>query len=139
MKDMPPIILRRTKHGLEAVNQIDAETLDEIPTGQDVEVVFKKRRSGPQQRLYWKVLGEVVKATEKWANANKLHDEIKFSLGYVERCVSLTGAIYFRADSTAFAKMDGQEFKVFFDRAMKLIATHCGFDPLESYERMKAA
>jgi len=139
MKEEAPIVLRRTRHGLEALDQIDAELLDTISLGSDVEVILRKRRSGPQQRLYWRVLGNVVRATDRWPTSQHLHDEIKFALGYVEKRVSFTGAIYYRADSTAFQKMDGQEFKVYFDRAMKLIAEHCGFDPLAEYVERKAA
>ena len=122
MKEEAPIILRRTKHGLEALDAVDADYLAEIALGSDVEVTFRKRRSGRQHRLYWKVLGNTVKATDKWPTPAHLHDEIKFALGYV-----------------AFQNMDGREFKVFFDRAMKLIAEHCGFDPLADYERMREA
>jgi hypothetical protein len=139
MKDQAPIILRKTRFGFEAMDAIDAETLAQYAFGSEVEVTFRKRRSGPQQRLYWKVLGEVVKATDKWPSATHLHDDLKISLGYWQKLVTMSGQVTYRADSTAFPKMDGQEFKVFFDRAMKLIAETVGFDPLASYEALKVA
>lgn len=140
MKDEPTIILRRSRHGLEAVGQIDLEALEEIPLGQDVEVVFRKRRSGPQHRLYWKALGNVVRATGKWPTARVLHRDLKLALGYVEKRVNeFNGAVTYHADSTAFEKMDGLAFKTYMDQAMELIAKTCGIDPLEFYEKAKAA
>lgn len=138
MKGEAPILLRRTRHGLEALDAVDAEALDVFAFGETVEVTFRKRRSGPQHRLYWKVLGNVVKATDKWPTAKKLHRELKFALGYVEKSINgFNGAVTYEVDSTAFEKMDGTDFKIFFDRAMKLIAETCGFDPLATYEEMK--
>ena len=139
MKDEPSILLRRTRQGLEALDAVDAETLDGFALGEAIEVTIRKRRSGPQHRLYWKVLGEVVKATEKWVSTKHLHDDLKISLGYWEKFITMSGQITYRANSTAFSKMDNQEFKLFFDRAMKLIAETVGFDPLASYEEMRAA
>ena len=140
MKDDPPLLLRRTKHGLEALNAIDAEALAEIGLGSDVEVVLRKRRSGPQQRLYWRTLSEVVAATDKWPTSKHLHNDLKLALGYVEKHVNaFNGAMTYQADSTAFEKMKGDEFKTYFDRAMKLIAESCGFDPLAQYEARRAA
>ena len=139
MKDEAPILLRKTRHGLEAMDAVDAETLEQFAIGETVEVTFRKRRSGPQHRLYWKVLGVVVKATDKWPSTAHLHDDVKVSLGYWEKQITMSGQITYRASSTAFSKMDGAEFKVFFDRAMKLIAETVGFDPLEFYDRKPTA
>ena len=139
MKDEPTIMLRRTKHGLEALDAVDAERLSDIAIGSDVEVTFRKRRSGPQQRLYWKTLGNVVKATEKWPTAQHLHDDLKVSLGYWQKHVTMSGQVTYMPDSTAFARMSGDEFKVYFDRAMKMISETCGFDPLSFYSEQRAA
>lgn len=135
MREVSPLLMKRTRHGLEAVDSIDNERLESIPLGQDIEVTIKKRRSNLQQRLYWKMLGEVVQITEKYPTSQHLHDEIKMALGYIEKRVTFTGQIYYRADSTAFDKMDGREFKVFFDRAVKLMAEHLNINPLEFYDR----
>jgi hypothetical protein len=140
MKDAPSILMRRTSSGLEALDAIDNESLSLIPIGHDVEVTIKKRRSSPQHRLYWKMLGVVVKATGKWPTAKKMHGELKIALGYTEKKINaFNGAVYYESDSTAFEKMDGVEFKVFMDRAVQLIATDLGFDPLAFYENRMAA
>ena len=139
MKEAPTLLLRRSAKGLEPLDAVDAEVISQIPIGSDVEVQIKKRRSSRQHRLYWKMLGETVAATGKFPSAAHLHDEIKMALGYTEKRVSFDGRIYYRADSTAFEKMDGAEFKVFFDRAVHLIADNMGFDPLAFYQEAWAA
>ena len=138
MKDEPSIILRRTTHGLEALNRVDADALEAFPLGSDVEVTFKKRRSSAQARLYWAILGEVVEATGLWPTAKHMHRELKRALGYTDQIENkFTGAVEYYDDSTAFSRMDGVAFKLYFDQAMKLIAETCGFDPLEAYEHLK--
>jgi hypothetical protein len=140
MKDQPTIILRRTRQGLTPVSAIDEEALSEYALGSDVEVVIRKRRSGPQHRMYWKVLGNTVAATNKWPTAKHLHRNIKMALGYVEETINgFTGEVEYHEDSTAFAKMDGIEFQNYFNQAMELIAKTCGFDPLADYEQRKAS
>ena len=126
--------------GLNAVNSGLPQSSGPIGMGNDVEVVLRKRRSGPQQRLYWRTLSEVVAATDKWPTSKHLHNDLKLALGYVEKHVNaFNGAMTYQADSTAFEKMKGDEFKTYFDRAMKLIAESCGFDPLAQYEARRAA
>lgn len=137
-REAPPIIVHAIGSRLEPVSQMDAELIDGLPRG-DLEITIKHRkRSLPQQRLYWKVLSDVVKATGKFPSPEHMHDEIKMALGYVEKRVTFDGRIYYRPDSTAFEKMDGAEFKVFFERAMELISRELGMDPLAEYERKDA-
>lgn len=137
--DKPSLLLRRTRHGLEAVDQIGADQLEQIRIGEDVEVEVKKRRSSPQQRLYWKMLAKVVEATDCSASAVHLHKELKRHLGYVERRTAFDGSVYLAEDSTAFSKMDGAAFKVFFDKAVGALASELGIDPLEFYDQKEMA
>jgi hypothetical protein len=130
MKDEPPIILRRTRHGLEALNAIDADVLDQYPIGSDVEVTFRKRRSGPQQRKYWVILRNVVDATGKWPTSYHLHEALKFSLGFYEQCKTLKGDTFYRADSTSFQKMDGKQFQEYFNDVIRLLSEVIGVDPM---------
>lgn len=140
-RETPPIYIRRTARGIEAASQYDADLLAaKIQIGGEVEISLKKaRRSLPQLRLYWKMLARVVTATGRFPTPEHLHDELKMHMGYSERRTSFDGRIYYRADSAAFEKMDGAEFKVFFDRAVEVLAGEFGFDPLAFYDERKAA
>lgn len=134
--DRAPILLRRTPRGLAPVAAFDAERLDRYAIGADVEVSIKQRRSLPQQRMYWSILARVVENTNEWPTSEHLHDAMKLHLGYSQPLRTVDGRTIWLADSTAFASMDAAEFKVFFDRAMDLIATEIlpGVDPMSLLE-----
>lgn len=139
--DTPSMFMQVVGGKLSPSTAFDAEQLDQFPRGVDLEVTVKHRkRSNPQNNLYWAILAEVVKATDKWPRSTNLHRDLKLSLGYVEKSVNpFNGAISYHADSTNFSSMPDPEFKVYFDKAMGLIASECGFDPLAEYEKKKAA
>lgn len=127
-----PVMMRRVRGGLSPVSSFDAERLDRYGIGVDLEVRIMQRRSIPQQRLYWAMLGRVVENTDDWPTSEHLHEALKLHLGYTTPMKTVDGRTVWRPDSTAFASMDGAEFKVFFDRAVETIATHIlpGVDPI---------
>ena len=134
--DTPVIMFRRDKNKLSPSSAFDAEMFDDLPDGVDIEVTFHLRRVLSRNNLYWQMLGNIVKATEKWANSKKLHHDLKLTLGYTTKTVNhFTGEVVVSVDSTSFDEMDEIEFKVFFKRAVQLIATDLGIDALEFYEK----
>ncbi len=136
MKETAPFILRRTSRGLEAVDAMDHERLQELPLGKDVEVVIKyRKRSLPQLRAYWAGLHELVKATESYPTAEHLHEAIKWKLGYVQPLATIGGGTVYIPDSAAFSAMDAGDFKVFLDQAQKLCLETWGFNIMGKAER----
>lgn len=131
-KEKPPHIEAiMTARGLRAHTPSDAEMMVSLPIGKVFEIVPASKRSIPQLKTYWKALGLVVKVTGKWPSAEKLHRDIKMTLGYREQAVNLrTGEITLVPDSIALDKMDHAEFCTFMDQAMELLSDHVGFDPL---------
>jgi hypothetical protein len=125
-----PIQMRRTKAALVPVGAFDDERLEQYPEGSIVEVTIKRRRSNPQNALYWSALSKVVEATGAYPSAEKLHEALKFKLGLTMPVKMMDGTIVYLPDSTAFARMDQAEFKRFFDAAMQALAEAFGFDPL---------
>ena len=135
-----PIIVKRTARGLSPVSAYDDERLGADAQGTEYDLIKRSRRSLPQHRLYWQALAGVVAATSLWATPEHLHDDLKLTLGYTRKSVNLTtGEVVLAVDSTAFDAMNGDEFKVYFDKAMALIAEHIGCDPLAFYEHGRAA
>ena len=128
--DRAPVMMRRTVRGLEPLAPFDAERLDQVAIGAVVEVAIKKKRSSPQNRLYWSILAKVVENVEGYPNSERLHEALKLHLGYVRKIKSVTGGEHWLPDSTAFSKMDGVEFKVFFDRALDVLTELVGCDPI---------
>lgn len=121
----------KTEKGLRPHRSWDAEALSDDPLGTEYELVKVVRRKPRQHRTYWRALGLVVKATNRWPTAEHLHDEIKLACGYYRKAANLvTGEIMLIPDSTAFDKMDQEQWQLFMDEAMRLISVECGFDPL---------
>ena len=125
-------IMRRSGTALLPVSQADEEIIRELGYG-DIEVKFAKRRSNPQLRLYWQMLNKIIEATDAYPTSEHLHQAVKMHLGYTTEIRTFDGELVRVADSVAFSKMDGYEFKIFFDQAVALLATTFGIDPLEWY------
>lgn len=131
-REKPPVpMVRKEAHGIRPIAAFDAEVLFSDPTGTEYDLVKRTRRSWPQLKLYWAMLGRVVKATNKWPDAEHLHESIKLTLGYVREVANLTtGEVTMVADSAALDAMDPEQFRAFFDAAQELLAKQLGFDPL---------
>lgn len=128
----PHIEAIMTARGLRAHTPSDAEMMVSLPIGKVFEIVPVSQRSNKQLKTYWKALGLVVKATNKWPTAEKLHRDIKMTLGYREQAVNMrTGEITLVPDSVALDKMEHEEFCNFMNQAMELVADTVGFDPLQ--------
>lgn len=135
-----PMICKEAFGRLSPATAADFELLDGDPIGTEYDLVRRNKRSWPQLKLYWLILGRVVKATEKWPNAEKLHTDIKWCLGYVEKSVSpLTGEVRYEVDSAALDKMDEPTFCAFMDQAMGMLADRLGFDPFDTLDKRWAA
>lgn len=135
-REKPPHIeVVVTPRGLRPHTADDAEKMMGLTLGHTYELVPVTKRSERQLRTYWKALGLVVKATGKWPTAERLHRDIKMTLGYVEQAVNLrTGEVLIVPDSVALDKMSHEEFCDFMNAAMALVADAVGFDPLSFLE-----
>jgi hypothetical protein len=137
--DKAPIIFRKTPHGLSPVSAFEQEALDRYPLGVDLEITIKQRRSLPQLKTYWKMLSFVNNATDVYPSAEHLHEALKLHMGYVTPLLRLDGKQEYIPDSTAFSAMDGAEFKVFMDRAVRTLAERFQLDPLSFMEERERA
>lgn len=136
----PAPIIKRTMKGFALIGPYDAELVEADPIGTEYDLVKRSKRSLPQLGLYWRALSGVVKATGQWPTSQHLHEDIKLTLGYVRKSVNLrTGEVLTSVDSAGFDAMNADEFRVFFDQAMQLIAEQCGIDPLAFYGQGRAA
>jgi hypothetical protein len=132
VRDKPPApMVTRTDKGLRPSRAWDAEDLANDPIGTEYELVKISRRKPKQHRTYWRAINLVVKATNRWPDAEHLHDELKLACGYYRKAANLaTGEIMLIPDSTAFDRMEQDQWQGFMDKAMELVAKECGFDPL---------
>jgi hypothetical protein len=130
-RERAPITMRRTKAALVPVGPFDDEMLEQYPDGAIVEVTIKRRRSNPQNALYWATLAKVVAATDAYPTAESLHEAIKMALGYTMPVRTFDGQLMYLPDSTAFGRMDAVQYKQFFDRAIELLNKLTGSDVLQ--------
>lgn len=131
-RERAPIMMRRGSGMLFPIGKFDQERLMELPEGVAIEVSIKRRRSNPQNALYWSLLAKVVAATDAYPSAEHLHDAIKMALGFTMPIKTLDGRVVYVPDSTAFGKMDAAQFKTFFDKAVELLNRLTGSDVLEA-------
>ena len=131
MASAATIMAQWSGHHLAPLQAVDAEILSHQKPGAIFRLTHAPRRSSPQNRLYWAMLGRVVEATGRWPNAEVLHRVLLIELGYCTTARSIDGQSWIlQADSTAFSAMRGDTFKGYFDRAIELLAEHTGIDPL---------
>ncbi len=97
------IILRRERGrpGLHPVTAHDDEALSAIPFGKDFTATLRQKRSLPQSRFYWALLGRVVANHPFYRRAEALHLFLKTRLGYVESIEFHDGTMHTRVSSTA--------------------------------------
>lgn len=126
--------LRTEDKGIVPEMAMDADLMADIPYAKRMKVSVSFPRNRKRDGLYWAVLREVVRATERWPSDKHLHEDLLITLGYWVKVVSLSGDIRLMRDSTAHDKMTDPEFSAYFNRAMALLAQEIGYDPLAEYE-----
>ena len=131
-REKPPApMIRLTAKGLLPLTAGDAEELNAFANGTTFTLKAHNSRSLEQLRLYWKVLGEAVKATGICASKEHLHDDLKIATGFTRKSVNHdTGEVHLVPDSTALDAMTPEEYRVFFDTAMAKLASWIGYDPM---------
>lgn len=110
----------------------DAEALDAFPRGSRFDLKPIAKAANPLRKLYWMILAGVARASETWPDSTRLHRDIKMSLGYVTKGFDLHLKRFVDVpDSTDMDAMNDAEFQTYFDQAMRLLASHIGYDPKE--------
>lgn len=137
--EKPGIIFRKDARGAAVpLSSFDAEEWERLPRGSEFRMARLDKRSLPQLRTYWKALTDAIRACGWTMTADNLNAEIKEALGYVAPYRTMAGELRYSPDSIALNQMTPDEFQEFMDKAMALLAEHCGFDPL-SFLAGKAA
>ena len=99
---------------LHPVTQYDAEILETYTTNQLFDIQAVSERSPQHHKLYWSILNNVVKATNKWATASHLHDDLKMLCGYYRTVINkANGGVYYVPDSIAFNKWIKKNLTIF--------------------------
>jgi hypothetical protein len=127
-------VVGRSGPGLVPVGPYDVEMLDGLD-GTERRARLTKARSVPQNSLYWVTLANVLAGThlgQRFASPVHLHRALLMATGRRTEITDLYGEIFFVPDSTAFDRMDGDDFRAYFDAAMAILAAEIGADPLQA-------
>jgi len=131
MKSHSNIQVMKLDNALVPLTEYDAIQLEDCSKGTLFNLKKTKKRSNPQNALYWATLRKVREATGKWPTDEHLHNDLKWACGYVRmRYNALSGQHMRTVDSISFDQMDQQEFNAYFEMAMKKLAEGIGYDPL---------
>lgn len=127
-----PLVFIRTASGLVPATAFDAEELDKVTIGAEVEVTIHQRRSLKNLRHFWVTMSNIVKSgAVPFPTAALLVEALKMSCGLTELRQTIGGAPYFAASSIAIEAMGEEQFKEFKRDAFALIASHYGIDPVK--------
>ena len=126
----PVIQVEKVAGNLIPLSEYDAIEIETHPIGQLYDVVPRSQRSPQHHKFYWAILGKVVRETNLWPSASHLHDDLKMLCGHYRTVINkMSGNLYYIPDSTAFHKMDQNEFADYFELAMAKLAEAIGYDP----------
>ncbi len=132
-----PYIFTREGTRLIPAEPWTAERLDGFPEGVYIKAATLTRpRSLPFQGFYWVHLSNIIKATECAATPDHLHKALLKLSGYTAPVYNSQGKIIeLVEDSTAFDKMDQDEFYAYVEKAKFALANHLGivWDDYDEY------
>jgi hypothetical protein len=134
--EKPPVPMMRKAGGrLSPVSQFDAEEFSAFPDGMLFDLIPRNKRTLPLHKTYWQALTKAVEATGRWGSRETLHTALKVAMGLVEPIYDLRGNVTgMQPHSTAFAAMDQQTFRIYFDGAMAKLSEAVGYDVLAFLE-----
>ncbi|MGE5566201.1 MAG: hypothetical protein ACM3YN_08605 [Parcubacteria group bacterium] len=125
MTDRPPILMQRRGEFLIPQAPIDGERIRDLPAGKPLRIeVRQPRRSNPQLRLYWAILGLVCDNLDQPLKPEALHEWLKMRLGVVEPIKLRSGAVDMVPGSVAFDKMEHADFTAYMQQAKDLLVRH---------------
>lgn len=136
----PSPMVEKSVRGLVPVGPFDAEEIDRAKPGQIYDLVPRTKRSLPQMRLYWLVLGKIVEATGAWPTSSHLHDLTMKECGFVTTVLNpFTGEWEVERDSFALDRMTKDEADIYVTSAFDKLSAALGFDVLELLPKKAAA
>ncbi|SDK45616.1 hypothetical protein [Bradyrhizobium ottawaense] len=101
----------------------DIEMFERYPENVPLRIQLAQPRSGPRHRLYRVILRIVVENTNKFSTEDALHKSLLLACNVTEPVLTMEGEFIYYPSSTAFDAMPEDEFKIYFDTAMEIIAS----------------
>jgi hypothetical protein len=118
------ILVRKQFSTLRPVDEAGEEVLRKLKNGSLVQVEIKQPRNVGHHRKYWALVSLVADNTDRYPDAETVHEAIKIAVGLRTEITMPDGSKGYIPGSIAFNKMDQGEFNVFFDRVCDAVAKH---------------
>lgn len=99
----------------------DAEDLGHLQQGRVYRTDVANFRSVPRHRLYRAILRVVVENHEHLTDVDSLNEMLLLACGVTKPLLTVEGEIQLLPHSTAFEAMGEDQFKPFFNEAMRII------------------
>jgi hypothetical protein len=117
------ILVRKVNGAMVPHAPYDVEMFERYPTNIPLRIQLAQPRSGPRHRLYRVILRIVVANTDKFSTEDALHKTLLMGCGVTEPVLTTEAEIIYCPSSTAFDAMPEEEFNIYFDEAMQIIAS----------------
>lgn len=118
------LLVRKQFGTLRPVDEAGEDVLRKLKNGATVQVEIKQPRNVAHHRKYWALVGLVAENTERYPDAETVHQALKIAVGLRTEFTMPDGTKGYIPGSIAFHKMSQGEFDVFFDRACDVIAKY---------------
>jgi hypothetical protein len=117
------ILVRKVEGSLIPHAPFDVEMFERYPENVPLRIQLAQPRSGPRHRLYRVTLRIIVNNTDKFSTEDALHKTLLLACNVTEPILTTEGEFIYVPSSTAFDAMPEEEFKIYFDRAMEIVAS----------------
>lgn len=106
-------------------SELDEEAIRALPT--EFEIVPKLKRSSPQLRLYWALMGTLAENLEQPVTKEAMSQWFKLRCGLTEEIKMKSGSIVTFPSSVAFDKLPQDQFNDYFNK-VKDLARSLGYN-----------
>jgi hypothetical protein len=111
----------KTLGGLAPVDDLAREAIGAYGNGEIIRVRLHRDRNPRHHRLFFGLLKLVYDNQEKYLSTEALRFAITVQAGYVDEVILSGDRVALRPKSISFGSMDQNEFKKFYDAALKAI------------------
>lgn len=118
---MAELLMRREWGALRPLFPDGEDLLSGIPQGETLKVTFTRPRNVQFHKLFFALMNLALENQDRYENMDHLLTAVKVAVGYADTVILRTGETAFIPKSISFAKMDEDEFRVFFNRVVDVV------------------
>lgn len=121
-------LIKQFDNSFKISHNSDWEKIKKIKAGEEFKCSITRPRNIKFHRRFFALINMVFENQEVYDNVDRMRQQLTMAAGYYESFFNHKGIECFEAKSISFAKMDNDEFKIFFDRFLDAVVEINGFD-----------